>query len=146
MDCDDLVAAEKFLDTAYSRADTLPGFRTFQIDTHALRLFLIIEKEASSSTSVRRFEGILEKLDKVISMTGEESHRAFTLRVINEIEPFLKTRLVALSTSERNALLIQMDRLIKVLSEIIEKENELFGDENMTLKSVERSKAILLKG
>ena len=34
MDSDDLIAAERFLGTAYARASKIHGFRTFQMDTH----------------------------------------------------------------------------------------------------------------
>lgn len=146
MDYDDLIAVERFLETSYSRANAIPGFRTFQIDTHALRLLLRIEQAEPSAANVERFDKIMEMLDKVVSMTNEPSHRAFTLKVVIEIEPFLEIRMPALSGSERNALLVQIDRLILMLQRAIEQNRPFIDDENMALESVNRSKAILLKG
>lgn len=145
MDLRDFGAAENFLSTAYARADENPGFQTFQIDTHSLRLLFQLEQTEESTTAVDRFEEILGKLDLVISMTNEESHRRYAFRVLNEIEPFVRKRLVALSTTERNALLVQIDRLIRILGVLIECE-DVVTDGKETLASVERAKAILLKG
>lgn len=146
MDVGEMVTAEKFIDTAYSRAKSISGFRTFQIDTHALRLYLILEQEELSSKTVDRIEKILEVLEKVVSMAGEVSHRYFVLKVIREIEPFINKRLSALSISERNALLIQIDRLIKILEINIEQIDYDTRDEDSTLSSIIRAKGILLKG
>ena len=95
LDSQDFVAAENFLATAYARANASPGFQTFQIDTHALRLFLLIEEKAAETPTVTHFESIMEKLDVVISMVGEESHRPYALRVLTYIEPFIRARLSA---------------------------------------------------
>ena len=42
---EDLVTAETFIRNAYSKALNSPGFHTFQIDTYALKLFLLIERK-----------------------------------------------------------------------------------------------------
>ena len=52
----DLRAAEGFLRTAYWRAESSPGFQTFQIDTHALRLLLLIELGESVDGRIVRFD------------------------------------------------------------------------------------------
>src|SRR5882762_6244265 len=41
-----LLPAELFIKTSYERAAARPGFRTFQIDTQAFRILLLIECEA----------------------------------------------------------------------------------------------------
>lgn len=139
----DLTAANNFLETAYVRASNNPGFRTFQIDTHALRLFLILEQNEKERTTVSRFDLIMEKFDLVISMVGEDSHRSFALRVLNEVEPFIRARLSALRLSERNALLIQMDRLIAILQRLPESTGSTNSKE--VLGSIERSRGMILK-
>lgn len=53
---DDLVSAEAFIRTAYARAAQSPGFQTFQIDTYALRLLLLIEARATKSGLIERFD------------------------------------------------------------------------------------------
>ena len=55
-DSENYQAAEGFIRTAYERAAAIPGFPTFQINTYALKLFLIIEREREDETRVERFE------------------------------------------------------------------------------------------
>lgn len=146
MDVGDLTTAEQFIGTSYSRAKAVAGFRTFQIDTHALRLYLRIEQKEHSDRNVERIEKILEVLEKVVSMAGEESHRHFVLRVIRDIEPFINKRMRALSISERNALLVQIDRLINTLQMNTDQIDFDLHDEDSTLASLRRAKGALLKG
>jgi len=144
LDINDLVSAERFLETAYARADASPGFLTFQIDTHALRVYLVIEERAQDTDSVSRFEAIMDKLNLVITMLGDDSHREFALRVIEGIEPFVLARLKALGSVEKNALLVQLDRLIATLepAPIRARGAHNLGD---TLESIRRAKLAIAK-
>lgn len=143
VDRGDLESADSFLKTAYSRAIDSEGFKTYQLDTHSLRLLLLQEQRENNSTIVGRFDSIMEKLDITISMIGEESHTTHALRVLSELNNFLQYRLKALSLSERNALLIQLNRLINILQQL---PKDLLGytDSEETLKSVEQARNILM--
>lgn len=92
-DADDLSAAEVFINTAYKRAEASPGFQTFQIDTYALKLLLLIEQRIGGDDSVGRFKDIIDKLGRVRSMIGEESRRFHAIEVLKEIEPFVAARI-----------------------------------------------------
>lgn len=115
MDVDDLEAAERFLLTAYNRAEKSPGFRTYQIDTQALH-YVLVRETRDSATSVTRYDMLIEKLRLVVPMLAEESHRSHAVHVMQEIEPFVKARVSALSVSQKNELLAELDKILVALS------------------------------
>ena len=119
-DSENYQAAEGFIRTAYERAAAIPGFRTFQIDTYALKLFLLIEREREDETRVERFEQIIEKLEAVRSMIWEESLRFHAIQVLDEIKPFVVSRLCALSYEEKRALNQHLQLLEKNLADLPE--------------------------
>ena len=113
-----LEAAERFIRTAYSRAGDRPHFRTFQIDTYALRLFLLIETRSNDAPTVVRFDEIIDKLEKVRSMLWEESRRYHAIKVLGDIEPFVGERMADLTASEKAALVEHLGLLIKNLEQL----------------------------
>ena len=115
---ENLVAAENFIRTAYLRAESSPGFHTFQIDTFALGLFLRIEQEDTHAASVHRFDEIVEKLERVRSMLGEESRRFHAIQVLQGIEPFVGARISALSNGEKTSLVYHLNLLMQRLDDI----------------------------
>lgn len=144
MDLGELAAAERFLGTAYSRADSLPGFKTFQIDTHALRILLILETIDTDSENVTRFEQILNQLNKAASMLGEISHRSFVLRALKELEAFVKARARALATAECNGLLVQLERII-VLLKSVTPEEDAYAESQEALAKVDSARNTILR-
>jgi hypothetical protein len=139
VDANDLNAAESFLETAYSRAAASPGFLTYQIDTHALRLLMLIEERDRSASNVRRFDQIIEKMDLVQSMIGEESHRGYAIRVLEGIEP----RVSVLSIAEKNVLVFQFSRLIDNLGRLSPDARAQTGSDEV-VASIGRAKNRLL--
>lgn len=117
-DVNDLSAAEKFIETSYERALANPSFLTFQIDTYALRLFLVIERRSEESAEVIRFDQIVEKMERIRSMIGEESHRGHAIDVLREIEPFVLSRVSALSVEEMNALIYHLSLIVDELDRL----------------------------
>lgn len=117
IDANNLAAAEGFLHTAYARAAASPSFRTFQIDTQALRLYLLLEERARDPR-VGRFDQIMEKMELVLAMIGDESHREYAIRVLEGIEPFVAARLSALTGGEMEALDFQFSRLVENLDRL----------------------------
>jgi hypothetical protein len=65
-----------------------------------------------------RFDRIIEKLELVLSMIGDESHRFYAVRVLGGIEPFVVARLSALSTGELAALTLQLNRAVDGLDRL----------------------------
>lgn len=114
MEVGDMDAAERFLLTAYNRADESPGFKTYQIDTQALR-YVLVRETRDSATSVTRYDMLIEKLRLVVPMLAEESHRAHSVHVMQDIEPFVSARLHALSLPQKNELVAEFDKILLAL-------------------------------
>lgn len=143
IEANDLPASESFLMTAYARAAASPGFQTYQIDTHALRLLLLIEEKANTSEPVKRFERIIELLEIVLSMVGNDSHRHYAVRVLEAIEPFVTARLFDLTRAEMNVLIFQFNRLMDALSRLPPEARAESGSDQ-TKASIDRAKARIL--
>lgn len=107
--------AESFIGMAYSRASEIPGFETYQIDTYALRLLLMVEIDAVGASMVSRFDRIIEKLRQVRAMIGGENYRWHAVQVLSELEPFASGRAGSLSNSEQMALVYEMRLAIQKL-------------------------------
>ena len=142
-EANDLEVAESFIDTAYRRAEEIPNFRTYQIDTYALRLLLIVETRARDSDEIRRFDSIIEKLEQVRSMIGEESYRWHAVQVLTELEPFVSLRAGSMSNSEQMALLYQLRLLIQKLELLLPEARDETGADGIARK-IEQSITVLL--
>ncbi len=130
----ELDAAESFIEMAYSRAAEIDGFQTYQIDTYALKLMLIIETGSLEASRVLRFDKIVEKLDRVRSMIGDDNHRIHAVEVLSEIEPFVSARIGSMSESERVALIYQTALLMQKLSALSQEEKIASGAGQVMLK------------
>lgn len=135
--------AESFLDTAYKRAESSPGFQTFQIDTYALRLLLRIE-ELNSSKDVIRFEQILTTSELVLSMITDQNRRFHAIQVLEGFEPFVKARAHVMSVSERNAMVFQLSRLESALSGLSSEIRAETGSD-LIKRSLARSREYIVK-
>lgn len=132
-DANDLSAAERFIETSYERASSNPNFLTFQIDTYALRLFLLIERSSEEQARVIRFDKIMEKMERVRLMIREESHRYHAIEVLREIKPFVFSRVSVLSVGEMNALVYHISLMVEEL-------NRLSTDDTNVRESLIRAK------
>lgn len=136
--------AEKHMQTAYERADLRAGFKTYQLDTNSFGLYLELEKNDLKSTSVSRFEAIVERLERLGDMLSDGNHRGHALRVLIGIEEFLRIRSGALSTSEAVRLTYHLHLLIDKLDAYdIQLRVEMGSD--ATKESLKRSLGLLLK-
>jgi hypothetical protein len=115
MEVDDLDGAERFLLTAYNRAEEIPFFKTYQIDTQALR-YVLVRETRDSATSVTRYDMLIEKLRLVVPMLAEESHRSHAVHVMQDIEPFVKARVNALSVPQKNELVAEFNEILVALA------------------------------
>ena len=134
----DLEIAESFIETAYSRAAEIPNFRTYQIDTYALRLLLIVETRSEEEGEIRRFDRIIEKLEQVRGMIGEESYRWHAIQVLAEVEPFVALRASSMSNGEQVALVYQL-RLLLQRMQLLTPEAREETDAESIGKKIERS-------
>jgi hypothetical protein len=76
-----LPATQEFIATAYARAADRPGFQTYQIDTQALRILLLMESEAGSGGPVARLPEILEKIELLNSILSAQASPHFYLMI-----------------------------------------------------------------
>jgi hypothetical protein len=139
----ELVLAEQFIQTAYDRAARLRGFRTYQIDTQACRIVLLIETEAPVGSPVVRIQDILEKLELLDMMLGEESHREFVIRVLEYVAPFVERRRSDLTLPERTALTFWLSRLSDTLKNLPAEYRATTGSDLVKAK-LDAAKQLLL--
>ncbi|WP_193171271.1 SIR2 family protein [Nisaea nitritireducens] len=124
----DLPKARMFLRAGYERARKLDGFKTFQLDTQALSIYLLQEIE-SQSDLVEGFEEILSSIHTVTDMIADQSHRHYAIEVIGEIPAFVEIRSKALTQPEKVALVFQLNRASQLLSETSIDEKVYSGSE-----------------
>ncbi len=124
---DELPIAEHFIETAYSRAANIRNFHTFQIDTFALGLLMRIESRQKSHRSVKRFDQIIEKLERVRQMIGDGTRRYHAIKVLEGIDPFIQACVPALSTGQKNIFIYHFNLLIDSLNELTEEDRKQTG-------------------
>ena len=141
---DKLEIAEDLIRTAYARAAENPRFLTFQIDTFALRLLLLIERADVKSNTVSRFGEIIEKMTQVKAMIGEESSRDQAVQVLGGVEPLIVERGEALSVSERSALIYHLALVQTDLEHLVKAEDTQMCA-GKVLDSIVRARNLLLQ-
>ena len=115
MDVPDFDAAENFLNTAYERAALLYGFKPFQIDTQALRIYLEIETSAAIR-SADRTDQIIKGLRDATQMLSDTSHRYHVIKVLSFVEPYVKRWVRDLTISEANLFIVEINRVQQALN------------------------------
>ena len=111
-----LDAADEFIENAYRKARELVGFQTYQIDTQALRIALLRGRAEPSGRNVSNIEAILTGIERVEAMLEDSSHRAYAVRVLHEVQPFVRARRDDFSNGERIALQFWLLKVAKLLS------------------------------
>lgn len=100
-----LVQADEYLDTAYQRAETLENFRTYQLDTHALRLMFRMETHPDRPNGdFAMVDEMAHLLERFREMLGDGSHRSFVMRVLPMAKDFVDTRLQDIALGDRARL------------------------------------------
>ncbi|WP_395496175.1 SIR2 family protein [Acetobacter sp. KSO5] len=125
--------ARMFLDASYERARKIKGFKTFQLDTQALSIYLIEEIENPNS-NVEGLEDILGAINTVTDMITDQSNRQYAIQVIGEIPLFVETRLTAFTQPEKVALVFQLNRVSQALSNLSIDEQIYSGSEIIRAK------------
>lgn len=113
-----LDAADEFIETAYRKAQEIPGFQTYQIDTQAFRIALMRAEMESSGQPISNVEKILAGIERIDIMLADSSHRAYAVRVLDHVQAFVKARRNDLLSRERTALQFWLLKVIKSLSSL----------------------------
>ena len=142
-EANDLQLAESCIETAYSRARDIPTFRTYQIDTYALRLLLLLETHATAASPVERFDRIIDKLEKIRPMIGDANCRWHAVQVLAELEPFVDRRAGSMSNGERIALVYQLRFLLQQIQLLPDEARAETGADKVERK-VERSIEVIV--
>ena len=139
-----LRAAEGFIRTAYLHAESSPGFRTFQIDTYALKLFLLIEQREGSTVPIARFDEIIEKMERIRLMIGEEGIRGDAIQVVKSVAPFISARVAAFSKGEKISLVRHVNLMIQEL-DLLSREEEVVTGARESRKSLSNGLQTILE-
>ena len=122
----DLPKARMFLNAGYERA--IDGFKTFQLDTQALSIYLL-EEIGRQDPTVDGLEEILASVRLVANMIADQSHRYHAIEVIGEVPAFIDARRGALRDSEKIALVFELNRAAQALATIPLEEQIHTGSE-----------------
>jgi len=140
-----LPTAQEFIETAYARAAARDGFLTFQIDTQAFRILIRIETEAVPGAPINNFEKIIEKTELLNSMINEESHRAFAVKVLENLHSFIARRRKDLSVDQQNKLVYWLATLSATLGQLPADFRARSGSD-LTRGIIESARQLLLSG
>lgn len=138
-----LPAALEFIEAAYDRGRKRIGFLTYQIDTQSFRMLLLKEIDAPTGSPVSSLPAIIDKLDIINSMLGEDSHRSYAIKVLQDIYPFIAHRVKDLSKPEKVALTFWLNTLQETLGNLSAEYRARSGSDQ-TRTVLESAKSILL--
>ncbi|MBF0860213.1 hypothetical protein HKD24_13520 [Gluconobacter sp. LMG 31484] len=124
----DIPKARMFLDSSYDRGSKIDGFKTFQLDTQALSIYLLQEIESQNSV-VEGLQDIISAIETVANMIVDQSSRYYAIDVIGEIPAFVEARSNALTQAEKVALVFQLNRASKMLGSLTVDEQAYSGSE-----------------
>ncbi len=111
-----LDAAWEYINTAYDKALQRQGFQTYQIDTQAFRIVLLMATQEPAGRQVSRMNEVLERLERINGMLSEDSHRSYAVRVLEGLPHFVSTRGADMTVSERSALVFWLNTAAKTLA------------------------------
>lgn len=124
----DISKARMFLDSGYDRAKKIDGFKTFQLDTQALSIYLLQEIESQSSV-VEGLQVILAAIETVANMIADQSNRHYAIEVLGEIPAFVEARSYALTQPEKVAVVFHLNRASQMLGSLPIEEQVYSGSE-----------------
>lgn len=137
----DIGMAEYYIKTAYARAADIETFKTYQLDTYHLKLLLTIESQINGDVS--RYDEIISKLEIVIGMISDESHRSHAVKVLDGLPEFAAQRKLDLTKSETIGLVFQLNRVSTAL-DALPLEIKVETGSDLVRKLVERSISSLI--
>ena len=138
----DLPKARLFLNAGYKRASEIDKFKTFQLDTQALSIYLLEEIERRDPT-VEGLEEILNSIRSVANMIADESHRYHAIEVIGEVPAFIDARRWALKDSEKIAVVFELNRASQALA-TLSLEDQIYSGSELVRNRIETAVASLV--
>lgn len=124
-----LDTADEYIATAYRKAEALPGFQTYQIDTQAFRIALLRATEQGAGQAIFNIDAILVGIERIDAMLGDESRRSYAVKVLDYVQPFVAARRGDLVASERTALQFWLLKVAKSLALLPEDFKATAGSE-----------------
>ncbi|MBX9717838.1 MAG: SIR2 family protein [Microbacteriaceae bacterium] len=113
-----LDTADEYIATAYRKAEALPGFQTYQIDTQAFRIALLRATQQRPGQEILNIQAVFDGLERVDAMLSDSSHRAYAVRVLDGVQPFVTARRADLAAGERIALQFWLLKVVKSLASL----------------------------
>jgi hypothetical protein len=138
-----LDAAWEYIQTAYRKAEELPSFETFQIDTQAFRIALLLAAQEKPGATISNIEEVLAGLERIDGMLTEDSHRAYAVKVLEGIPPFVSARRKDMSTSEATAVQFWLLKIVGSLSALPSDFKATTGSERVRVKVAESAALFL---
>ena len=139
----DIGQARLFINSGYERARRIEGFKTFQLDTQALSIYLLQEIQSESGT-VEGLEDILKAIKTVTDMIADQSQRHYALEVLGETLAFVHVRSKALTQSEKVALVYQLNRASQVLGDL-SIDDQVYSGSEIIRGKLQTSVAVLIR-
>ena len=138
-----LDTADEYIATAYRKAADLPGFQTYQIDTQAFRIALVRATEQKAGQDIFNIEAILHGIERIDAMLGDGSHRAYAVRVLDQVHPLVAARRADLAVGEQTALQFWLLTVAKSLALLPDDFKVTAGSEEVR-KRVEAAAALIV--
>lgn len=136
--------ADDYIDTAYRKADDLPGFQTYQIDTQAFRIALLRGTQQKAGQTVFNIDAILKGIEQVDAMLSDGSQRSYAVKVLGNVQPFVAARIGDLSAGERTGLQFWLLKIAKSL-ELLPDDFKATAGSEAVRRSVEAAAASFLR-
>lgn len=140
-----LDAADEYIATAYRKAEKLRGFQTYQIDTQAFRIALMRAIDEKPGQEVSNIAAILTGLERVDAMLADSSHRAFAVRVLDGVPPFVAARRGDLAQGENTAVHFWLLKVAKSLASLPEDFKVTTGSEQTRIRVEAAAASFLTK-
>ena len=107
--------ARKYLEFSYDKAESRPGFLTYQIDTQYLRLLIDMAMHNSGDVFETIFDDFVKYIAVVGGMLAEDSHRSFAFSVLERVPEALSRNQEMLNDGEKLALKASLQTVLDIL-------------------------------
>ncbi|SFV38533.1 SIR2-like domain-containing protein [Devosia crocina] len=138
-----LDTADEYIGTAYRKAEDLPGFQTYQIDTQAFRIALLRATEQKRGQAIFNIDAIIIGIERIDAMLADESHRSYAVKVLDLVRPFMAARSGDLTAGERTAVQFWLLKVEKSLASLSDEFKATSGSEAVR-RSIEATAASFL--
>lgn len=113
-----LDTARDFIGFAYARAGERDNYLTYQIDTQYLRLLILIIKRDGMSGDHDLFDDFVKYIGVVAEMVSAESHRGYSIKVLEEVPNVIADIAGSLGGGEKLALGLALEKAHSTLSSL----------------------------